>query len=654
MLAELTSVTDPARLAALERTQLMGSGSEPEFERISRLVSRFLKVPVALISLVGSDRQFFKSCIGLPEPWATERQTPLSHSFCKHVVESNQVLNVTDARVDPRVKANLAVSDLGVVAYLGAPLTTVRGHTLGALCAIDSVPRDWTGEEIATLCDLAQLVVSEIETREVARSAVEAQAAISIAEESRRYETRVQLLADSMPQIVWTSDSKGVLQYCNKHWLEYSGMSFEQTRELHCQAIMHPDDIAATTGRRSQAFAAGEAYECEYRFKRASDGMYRWHLGRTTPLRDDSGKIVQWLGICTDIQEKRLTRTKLERSNEELERCVQARTAELTREHRFLEAVLENIADGIVACDENGTLKLFNQATRQFHGLVEEGLPPAKWAEHYSLLRADGVTPMPMDEVPLFRAFNGELVKDVEMVIARKDSHPPRRIIASGRAFCDSDGNRLGAVAAMRDITERVAAEDRFRILFDASSVSHFLLQDGKVLDCNIAAVNLLGCGDKAELLKRHPADFSPEFQPDGRHSATTRREIDQQVIRTGSKRFEWNLRRTDGTDIFVEVSLTAIKLHGKDAIISVCHDLTSRKRSEQALADAKRFAESVADYSSTAIYIRRLSDEALTYMNKEAEAFIGFNLDRIEGRGKEFNQNFFHPDDLARVIAAR
>jgi len=112
------------RLEALRQTSLLDTPPEEPFDRLTQLATRILHVPVALVSLVDGNRQFFKSCIGLPEPWASSRQTPLSHSFCKHAVASGKPLIVSDARQNPLVKDNLAVSELGVIAYAGIPLTT--------------------------------------------------------------------------------------------------------------------------------------------------------------------------------------------------------------------------------------------------------------------------------------------------------------------------------------------------------------------------------------------------------------------------------------------------------------------------------------------------------------------------------------------------
>ncbi len=98
-------------------------------------------------------------------PWTGPFDTPLSHSICRHALGARQPLVLADARRDPRLRGDGALRDLGVVAYLGAPLIAPDGHALGALCAIDARPRDWTADEVATLVDLAGSVIGEVELR---------------------------------------------------------------------------------------------------------------------------------------------------------------------------------------------------------------------------------------------------------------------------------------------------------------------------------------------------------------------------------------------------------------------------------------------------------------------------------------------------------
>lgn len=170
-----TQIRSNQRLEVLRSLQLLDTPTEPAFDRLTKLASAITESPVALVTLVDIDRQFFKSQIGLPEPWASLRETPLSHSFCKHVVADNAPLVVEDARRHPMLKDNLAVPDLGVVGYLGMPLTTNDGVRLGSLCVIDFKPRQWRSHDMVILRDLAGLVMTEVELRAQIRARKEAE-----------------------------------------------------------------------------------------------------------------------------------------------------------------------------------------------------------------------------------------------------------------------------------------------------------------------------------------------------------------------------------------------------------------------------------------------------------------------------------------------
>ncbi len=162
LLEAAAAAGDGGRLEALRATGLLDSDISPSFDRLARLASHVLHAPVALVSLVDADRQFFKSCLGMPEPWASERGSPLTHSFCQHAIASREPLLVSDAREHEVLRDNLAIRDMGVVAYAGIPLIDSGGHALGTLCVIDSQPRHWTSHQVQLLSDIAASVVTEI------------------------------------------------------------------------------------------------------------------------------------------------------------------------------------------------------------------------------------------------------------------------------------------------------------------------------------------------------------------------------------------------------------------------------------------------------------------------------------------------------------
>lgn len=173
MFTTIPKSNHPLRCGDLESLQLVDSAPESDFDNLTRLVRQVLNVPVALVSIVQpeNDRQYFKSQQGLPEPWATERQTPLSHSFCQHVSRCDQELVVSNALEHKMLATNLAVRDLGVVAYLGLPIYSPDHVCIGALCAIDTRPRDWSEFEVETMTSIASCVTDAILLRATCQTA---------------------------------------------------------------------------------------------------------------------------------------------------------------------------------------------------------------------------------------------------------------------------------------------------------------------------------------------------------------------------------------------------------------------------------------------------------------------------------------------------
>ena len=154
-----------ARLRTLFQLSLLDENYETVYDVITQLASKIVDAPVSLMSMVSADFQYFKSQVGLPEEWAKRRRTPLSHSFCQHVVISNEPLIVEDARQHDLVRNNLAIRDLNVIGYLGMPLTLADGKPLGSFCVIDGAPRAWTETEIAIMQELAEIVTLEFDAQ---------------------------------------------------------------------------------------------------------------------------------------------------------------------------------------------------------------------------------------------------------------------------------------------------------------------------------------------------------------------------------------------------------------------------------------------------------------------------------------------------------
>ena len=360
---------DGARLDALRRSRLLDSEAEERFDRVTRLVALALNVPVALVSLVDRDRQFFKSAFGLPEPWASCRTTPLSHSFCQHVVARSEVLRVEDARSHPLVADNGAVRDLNVVAYLGVPLRTADGHVLGSLCAIDNVPRAWSPRDEDIMLQFAALVEEQI----------------GLANSLDHWKT----ILNTMPQMVWSTLPDGFHDFYNDRWYEYTGMPAGSTDGEGWAGMFHVDDQERAWARWRHSLATGDVYEIDYRLRHVS-GEYRWTLGRALPIRGADGRIERWFGTCTDIHQLKESEASRELISQELAHRIQNIFAVVSslinssargvpEARAFAEAVNARIyalgqAHRYVKID--GGAKTLREQHRTLHGLIQSLMEP--------------------------------------------------------------------------------------------------------------------------------------------------------------------------------------------------------------------------------------------------------------------------------------
>jgi hypothetical protein len=153
------------RLAALAELNLLDTEAEPVFDRITAKLARVFEVPIALISLIDRDRQFFKSQTGLPDDLAKARQTARNVSVCGHAVAKNRVIVVEDLARDRRFANNPLLKEHGIRFYAGVPLLAPNGQPIGSLCLMDLKPRHLTEREIRLLLEYANEVMEEIAKR---------------------------------------------------------------------------------------------------------------------------------------------------------------------------------------------------------------------------------------------------------------------------------------------------------------------------------------------------------------------------------------------------------------------------------------------------------------------------------------------------------
>ena len=155
--------------------------------------------------------------------------------------------------------------------------------------------------------------------------------------ELRESERLYRFLADAVPQMLWTARADGGTDYFNQRWVDYSGLTLEQSREWGWLPVIHPDDADRCTRVWTEAFESGHRYEIEYRLRRV-DGEYRWQLGRADPMRDEDGHIVRWFGTCTDIDDQKRVEAQLRAVQEGLSERISERTAALEAANQALVA----------------------------------------------------------------------------------------------------------------------------------------------------------------------------------------------------------------------------------------------------------------------------------------------------------------------------
>ena len=173
---------NPERVEAVVRTGLLDTAPEAIFDRLTRLAAKLVRVPATFISLVDETRDFYKSAFGFGEPLATERQLE-GRTFCHYALASAGPLIIPDTLADPAYRDVPTVKSLGVRAYVGVPLITEAGQTIGSFCAIDFEPRNWSTLEIEILAELAESALREIKMRS---ALVEAERQTRLAQEATR------------------------------------------------------------------------------------------------------------------------------------------------------------------------------------------------------------------------------------------------------------------------------------------------------------------------------------------------------------------------------------------------------------------------------------------------------------------------------------
>ncbi|HWT72804.1 MAG TPA: PAS domain S-box protein, partial [Oxalicibacterium sp.] len=405
---------------------------------------------------------------------------------------------------------------------------------------------------------------------------------------------------------------------------------------------------------------------------RAAD--IRWHLKQDGSRIFVDGVMNRWL----DADGKLIGFGKIFReAYAGFQRRLSEVTAELANERTFLATVLEEVEDAIVACDQNGTLTFFNRASQEFHGVGDLDVPPERWAQHFNLFRPDGQTLLKMEEVPLMRALRGEQVHDVEIIIAANNGR--RRIaLVSGSPLLAADGQQLGAVVSMHDITAQRQAEidrqhaareqirreeaevlaqrireneERVRLAADAAELGIWTwdVQLRSASWDNDRMYEIFGLPKSAAALG--PTEFYADIiHPDD--VAAYKRTLASSLESGKRFHFEGRFHRRPNGELrwFEFTGLLHRDSDGRPLkVIGTAADITQRKEAQAALMDAKARMESVLTTGEIATWIYDLRAGRVTIDRDMAYLFGLSEADAANGSFQSYI-NAVHPDDRPHV----
>ncbi|WOK37151.1 PAS domain-containing protein [Sphingomonas sp. C3-2] len=375
------SPEEAVREAKLHEYGIFGTPPEKPFDDIAEFAAELCECPIAIVNLVGTERQWFKAIRGLDA-----REAPTRNSFCAHAMHEKTLMTVEDARLDPRFSAHPFVTGAPHIRfYAGVPLTSPEGFPLGALCVIDTKPRaPLNALQTQGLNVLAAQVMNMLELRR--RLLRKEEEDRHLAETDQKF----RLIADTMPQMVWSTTAEGRVDFYNSRWYEFTGASRQDAFDVAVPPMFHPDDRERVRRAWHAALAEGGSYAIEYRLRHHS-GDYRWTTSRALPLRDREGSVTRWLGTTTDIHDTRLALEERELVAQELNHRIKNIFAVIAglinlsaRKHPEFSALAEDLRDRVTALARahdyvrkpHGTAAEETRTRTSLHGMLGELFAP--------------------------------------------------------------------------------------------------------------------------------------------------------------------------------------------------------------------------------------------------------------------------------------
>lgn len=424
----ISSVADEQkRLEELRQLNLLYTNPEEEFDRITALAARIFKVPICLVSLITEDQQWFKSCIGLPEPLQDTRSTEREAAFCQFVVATKEPLIVNDSYLDNRFADNRLVHEFQIRFYAGYPLVTQSGNILGSLCIIDTKPRDFTSDELDTLKELSKWVMSEITLRHQIALYEEIQNDLILKNQQNQW---LQTALENTSTAVSIVDVRGnelPIIYCNKALSRLYQMDLNELNHLPYLKFRERFNNPEVLEELIRGIRSGTLFSLELCNER--DGRLFWTSLNISPVRSENGNILYSAIVETDITGERLLLQAIE---------------EKFNEQRN---ILNSIPDLFYVTDPHGNLVRWNKAFNNFIGNQSDDLKglPVKDL----ILESDSG----LYEETIKSVFQKGSA-DVEITFQYKKTCLPLHLSAT--LYQDQDGKVLGMACVGKDISDRI------------------------------------------------------------------------------------------------------------------------------------------------------------------------------------------------------
>ncbi|MBS1198672.1 MAG: diguanylate cyclase protein, partial [Proteobacteria bacterium] len=383
----------------------------------------------------------------------------------------------------------------------------------------------------------------------------------------RESEAEFRTLAESMPQIVWITRPDGWNIYFNQHWMDYTGLSLEESLGHGWKKPFHPDDQQRAWDAWQHAMATTGTYSIESRLRRA-DGVYRWWLVRGVPLQDANGNILKWFGTCTDIHDLKMAELEIAHTNQVLRES----------ERRFID-LLGNVELISMMLDREARITFCNDYLLRLTGWQREEIVGRDWFDVF----------IPPEIGDLKGSFFPALLANLpntwhhENEILTRSGE--RRLIYWNNSVLRSEaGEVIGTASIGEDITERKQAADalreseaELRAIFDGSLDGILVadMENRQFLTANAAICRMLGYTHE-EILRIGVSDIHPKQDLPLVAAHFERILHGNETLAEGIP-----MLRKDGSVFYADINASPLCLDGKDCIVGMFRDITERKAAE-------------------------------------------------------------------------